>query len=135
MNQRVVAADYLAQLFFINCIIREEISLMLKTSSLAFAGAAMGCFLSASAFALPAAPLDLTGASSLVLVADGDHREVAEAEHRVMRQICVDCGAYELGEALAARWWDRRYVFYYPPFAPELPSIFCPVVRLSILPW
>jgi alkyldihydroxyacetonephosphate synthase len=64
---------------------------------------------------------------TLILIADGDHQEVAEAEHRVMRQICVDCGAYELGEALAARWWDRRYVFYYPPFAPELPSIWCTI--------
>jgi hypothetical protein len=44
---------------------------MLKTSTLAFVGAAVGCFLSASAFALPAAPLDLKGGSDLVLVADG----------------------------------------------------------------
>jgi alkyldihydroxyacetonephosphate synthase len=64
---------------------------------------------------------------TLILVADGDHPEVAEAEHRVMRDICVDCGAYELGEALAARWWDRRYVFYYPPYAPELPSIWATI--------
>jgi alkyldihydroxyacetonephosphate synthase len=64
---------------------------------------------------------------TLIVVVDGDYREVAEAEHRVMRQICVDCGAYELGEAPAARWWDRRYVFYYPPFAPELPSIWCTI--------
>jgi alkyldihydroxyacetonephosphate synthase len=64
---------------------------------------------------------------TLVLVADGDHKPVAEAEHAAMRQICVDCGAYELGEALAARWWERRYVFYYPPFAPALPSIWCTI--------
>jgi alkyldihydroxyacetonephosphate synthase len=68
---------------------------------------------------------------TLILVADGDHQEVAEAEHRVMRQICVDCGAYELGEALAARWWERRYVFYYPPYAPELPSIWCTIDVVS----
>ncbi len=64
---------------------------------------------------------------TLVVMVDGDHREVADAEHRAIRQICVDCGAYELGEAYAARWWDRRYAFYYPPFAPELPSIWCTI--------
>jgi alkyldihydroxyacetonephosphate synthase len=64
---------------------------------------------------------------TLVVVVDGDHRDVADAEHRAIRQICVDCGAYELGEAIAARWWDRRYAFYYPPFAPELPSIWCTI--------
>jgi alkyldihydroxyacetonephosphate synthase len=64
---------------------------------------------------------------TMVVVVDGDYREIAEAEHSVIRQICVDCGAYELGEALAARWWERRYVFYYPPYAPELPSIWCTI--------
>ncbi len=68
---------------------------------------------------------------TLIVVVDGDYRDVAEAEHRVIRQICVDCGAYELGEALAARWWERRYVFYYPPFAPELPSIWCTIDVVS----
>ena len=28
-----------------------------------------------------------------------------------------------LPESIGAIWWERRYVFYYPPYAPELPSI------------
>ena len=44
---------------------------MLKTSAFAFAGAVLGSFLSVSAWALPAVPLDSKAASDVILVADG----------------------------------------------------------------
>jgi hypothetical protein len=44
---------------------------MLKTSAFAIAGAMLGSFLSVSAWALPAAPLDTKAASDVILAADG----------------------------------------------------------------
>ena len=35
----------------------------------------------------------------------------------------VEAGATVLDPALGQRWWDRRYDFYHPPHAPELPAI------------
>jgi hypothetical protein len=46
-------------------------NLMLKTSVLACTGAALGVFLSVSAFALPAAPVDSKAASDVILAAEG----------------------------------------------------------------
>ena len=62
---------------------------------------------------------------ALVLMFDGDHATVAEAEYAAAAAICRELGAQDKGAAPAERWWEKRYVFYYPPFAPELPSIWC----------
>ena len=45
--------------------------MMSKTSALAFAGAAVGSFLSVSAWALPTAPLDSKANSDVILAAEG----------------------------------------------------------------
>ncbi len=44
---------------------------MLKTSAFALTGALLGSFLSFSAWALPAAPLDSKAASDVILAAEG----------------------------------------------------------------
>jgi alkyldihydroxyacetonephosphate synthase len=66
------------------------------------------------------AALELT---TLVMMFDGDYPELVEHEARIAQGICQDHGASILPESIGAVWWDKRYVFYYPPYAPELPSI------------
>ena len=61
----------------------------------------------------------------MVLMFDGDHASLAEAEAQAAFKICAQHGGKDLGSTPAETWWDKRYVFYYPPFAPELPSIWC----------
>ncbi|HYF49342.1 MAG TPA: FAD-binding oxidoreductase [Planctomycetota bacterium] len=62
---------------------------------------------------------------TMVLMFDGDHASVADAEAKAAFDICKKLGAKDLGSKPAEAWWEKRYVFYYPPFAPELPSIWC----------
>ena len=47
---------------------------------------------------------------------DGEFPHLVEAEAREAERICGDLGAVDLGAQHAEIWWDRRYVFYYPPF-------------------
>jgi len=62
---------------------------------------------------------------AMVLMFDGDHAGVVREEADAAFMICRALGARDIGAAPAERWWEKRYVFYYPPFAPELPSIWC----------
>lgn len=62
---------------------------------------------------------------TMVFSVEGDHERLARAEMEAAQEICAACKGRDLGAAVGARWWERRYVFYYPPFAPELPSIWC----------
>ena len=62
---------------------------------------------------------------TLVLMFDGEYALLADAEAQAAFRICRECGGKDLGPQPAAAWWDKRYVFYYPPYAPELPSIWC----------
>jgi len=62
---------------------------------------------------------------TLLFSVEGDHERVARAEMEASREIAVACRGRDLGDEIGDRWWNLRYVFYYPPFAPELPSIWC----------
>jgi alkyldihydroxyacetonephosphate synthase len=64
---------------------------------------------------------------TMVFSVEGDHEGVAQAEMAAAREICVACKGRDTGDVIGERWWNRRYVFYYPPFAPELPSIWCTI--------
>ncbi|MFN8531652.1 MAG: FAD-binding oxidoreductase [Anaerolineae bacterium] len=61
--------------------------------------------------------------NTFVLMFDGEYPELVDLEARLAFDICRKCGGKELPSQIGATWWDKRYVFYYPPYAPELPSI------------
>jgi alkyldihydroxyacetonephosphate synthase len=61
--------------------------------------------------------------TTLVMMFDGEYPELVNHEAKIARQICEDYYATILPETIGAVWWDKRYVFYYPPYSPELPSI------------
>jgi alkyldihydroxyacetonephosphate synthase len=58
-----------------------------------------------------------------VLMFDGEYPDLVELEAAKACEICRANGGQELPARLGELWWERRYVFYYPPYAPELPSI------------
>jgi len=60
---------------------------------------------------------------TLVLMFDGEYPDLVELEARKGLEICQDCNGKLLPASIGEIWWERRYVFYYPPYAPELPSI------------
>lgn len=61
--------------------------------------------------------------ATFVLMFDGEYPDLVELEAAKARDILLAHGGRLLPDSLGALWWDRRYVFYYPPYAPELPSI------------
>jgi len=61
--------------------------------------------------------------NTMVLMFDGDYPELVELEAKLCKDICLAHGGQELDGRIGQTWWDKRYVFYYPPYAPELPSI------------
>lgn len=65
-------------------------------------------------------PLDK---ATMVLMFDGEYPELVELEAKIAFGICRECHGVELPASIGEIWWERRYVFYYPPYAPELPSI------------
>ncbi|HEX2623039.1 MAG TPA: FAD-linked oxidase C-terminal domain-containing protein, partial [Phototrophicaceae bacterium] len=58
-----------------------------------------------------------------VMMFDGDYPDLVELEAQKALEICQALGGQILPASIGALWWERRYVFYYPPYAPELPSI------------
>ncbi len=60
---------------------------------------------------------------TFVMMFDGEYPDLVDLEAAKAREICLSLGADLLPDAIGELWWDRRYVFYYPPYAPELPSI------------
>jgi alkyldihydroxyacetonephosphate synthase len=64
---------------------------------------------------------DLSGVYT-VLAFEGDAAAV-DAEERRTLAIAAEAGGEPLDPALGQRWWDRRYDFYKPPHAPELPQV------------
>jgi alkyldihydroxyacetonephosphate synthase len=54
---------------------------------------------------------------------DGEYPELVELEAKIALDICKSLNGKILPESIGEIWWDKRYVFYYPPYAPELPSI------------
>ena len=57
-----------------------------------------------------------------VLAFEGEAGAARLEEERTLA-LAVEAGATVLDPALGQRWWDRRYDFYHPPHAPELPAI------------
>jgi alkyldihydroxyacetonephosphate synthase len=60
---------------------------------------------------------------TLVLMFDGEYPALVDLEAAKAFEVCRANRGTELPTNLAELWWDRRDVFYYPPYAPELPSI------------
>ncbi len=60
-----------------------------------------------------------------VLMFDGDHPTLTDAEANVAYEICRKNGGIELGCQIGQIWWEKRYVFYHPPYAPYLPQMWC----------
>ena len=60
-----------------------------------------------------------------VLVFDGQHERLVDAEVQTALEIGASLGARTLDPRIGQDWWDRRYTFYHPPFAPQLPQIWC----------
>jgi alkyldihydroxyacetonephosphate synthase len=58
----------------------------------------------------------------LVIGFDGPAPLVELEEREVVRSLVADGGRDE-GAEVAEAWWDNRFKIYYPPFRPELPSI------------
>jgi len=62
---------------------------------------------------------------TMVLMFDGDHPSLVDFEANVANELCVKNGGKDLGSKVGEVWWEKRYVFYHPPYAPELPQIWC----------
>jgi alkyldihydroxyacetonephosphate synthase len=60
---------------------------------------------------------------TLLMTFEGDHPDLTRLEARKASQICKAARGQDLGSAPARKWWDNRYVFYYPPYNPTLPTI------------
>jgi alkyldihydroxyacetonephosphate synthase len=69
-----------------------------------------------------AVDMELTDAT-MVLMFDGEYPDLVALEAQKAFEICEANNGTELPSSIGEIWWDRRYVFYYPPYAPELPSI------------
>jgi alkyldihydroxyacetonephosphate synthase len=54
---------------------------------------------------------------------DGEYPEMVDLEAKIATEICLAHNGQPLPVAIGETWWERRYVFYYPPHAPELPGI------------
>jgi len=61
--------------------------------------------------------------ATMVMMFDGEYADLVELEARHAGAICQQMNGKELDGSIGETWWNRRYVFYYPPYAPELPSI------------
>lgn len=62
---------------------------------------------------------------TMVIMVDGDHPSLVDAEASICRDICIAQGGRELRPGIGEAWWEKRYVFYHPPYAPQLPQIWC----------
>lgn len=62
---------------------------------------------------------------TMVIMVDADHAALADVETALCRDICIAQGGRELPADIGAAWWEKRYVFYHPPHAPQLPQIWC----------
>jgi alkyldihydroxyacetonephosphate synthase len=60
---------------------------------------------------------------TLIMMFDGEYADLVELEAAKAFEICRANRGQELPPSLGELWWERRYIFYYPPYAPELPSI------------
>ncbi|MFN8224759.1 MAG: FAD-binding oxidoreductase [Gaiellales bacterium] len=65
--------------------------------------------------------LDITGVQ-VIMGYDGPGALV-DLESAAVEAEFVACGATVGDHAIADAWWENRYKIYYPPYRPELPSI------------
>jgi alkyldihydroxyacetonephosphate synthase len=65
--------------------------------------------------------VDVSGVK-LVLVFDGPRALVETEEREVVRSL-TEGGGRDEGPEVASRWWENRFRIYYPPFRPEMPSV------------
>ena len=66
--------------------------------------------------------LDIEG-SFMITGCDGEP-EMVDVEENVIGKICTELGGKEQGRKAGEQWWENRYKFYYPPFAPAMPQMF-----------
>lgn len=66
--------------------------------------------------------LDVEG-SFLITGCDGEP-DMVDLEERLIHEICTGLGGKDAGREAGEHWWAHRYDFYYPPFAPALPTLF-----------
>ncbi len=60
----------------------------------------------------------------MVLCFDGVYPDMVELEESKALEICCENGGKDLGSEGGKHWWEHKYDFYYPPFAPALPQLF-----------
>jgi alkyldihydroxyacetonephosphate synthase len=59
----------------------------------------------------------------MIVMCEGEYDSIVDAEADVVFSICREQGGKDLGSQYGEAWWDKRYVYYYPPFAPALPMM------------
>ena len=62
---------------------------------------------------------------TMLIMVDGEHASLVDAESAICREFCLAQGGRELRPSIAEAWWANRYVFYRPPYTPQLPQIWC----------
>ena len=68
---------------------------------------------------------------TMVLMVDGDHERMVDLEGALCDEICVAQGGQALSAGIGETWWNKRYDFYHPPHAPQLPQIWCTMDAVS----
>ena len=68
---------------------------------------------------------------TMVLMVDGDHERMVDLEGVLCDEICLAQGGRALPSSIGQTWWDKRYDFYHPPHAPQLPQIWCTMDAVS----
>ena len=65
--------------------------------------------------------MDIEG-SFLITGCDGEP-EMVEIEEKIIDRICQEHGGKPQGQKAGEQWWENRYKFYFPPYAPGMPSM------------
>jgi len=66
---------------------------------------------------------DVERGAYMVIGFDGSEVTVDHAENQAL-EICKALGGRSLGREPGEDWWNRRFDFYFPPHAPDFPSMF-----------
>lgn len=59
----------------------------------------------------------------IIMMFEGDYPDLTRLEAEKAFEVCKRHGGADLGPELGQTWWDRRYVYYYPPHLYLLPAI------------
>jgi len=68
---------------------------------------------------------------TMVLMVEGQHAALVDAEMQICEQICQDHGGQKLDDRIGALWWDDRYGMSHPPHTPALPQIWMTMDAVS----